>query len=344
MTLSYTDAAAEVMEHLCTHSAHGYSQPNRQGIGTGGTVGETITLSDGSTVGISYGDRDCSSAVIECFKALGVAVGGATYTGNMKTCMVGSGNFRALPASTWKNPQRGDILLNQGKHTAMALGNGKLGEFLRSENHTTSGTVGDQDGGESVVRALYDDEWDCVLRYCGAARPGSQTSDGGTSTSSDYLVKTSGTTYRVNIDELNVRAAPSTGAAIVATYKQGETVALQNAAYTTADGYVWGSYVACSGATRYVAVKRADKKTGTTGVVAGRYKVVDKSGLNVRANPSTSAAIVATYKYGQTVYLDGTSKTADGFIWGRYRGGSGKLRWVAVTSTGGTQVLAQRVG
>lgn len=88
-----SERAAEVMEHLCSHSDHGYSQPNRAGIGTGGGVGEVITLSDGSTVGISYGDRDCSSAVIECYAALGVNCGGATYTGNMRSCMCGTGNF-----------------------------------------------------------------------------------------------------------------------------------------------------------------------------------------------------------------------------------------------------------
>lgn len=166
--LSVEERAAQLMEHLCSHSAHGYSQPNRQGVGTGGGRGETVTLSDGSTVSISVGDRDCSSAAIECYAAQGVGCGGASYTGDMRRCMVASGNFEALPASTWRSPRRGDLLLTERNgHVAMALGNGLLGEFLRSENHSTHGAVGDQDGGESVVRALYDDGWDCVLRYCG---------------------------------------------------------------------------------------------------------------------------------------------------------------------------------
>lgn len=169
MSLSIEECAAQLMEHLCSHSAHGYSQPNRQGVGTGGGRGETVTLSDGSTVSISVGDRDCSSASIECYAAQGVDCGGATYTGNMRRRMVASGNFESLPASTWRSPERGDLLLTERNgHVAMALGGGKLGEFLRSENHTIHGQVGDQDGGESVIRALYDDGWDCVLRYCGA--------------------------------------------------------------------------------------------------------------------------------------------------------------------------------
>ena len=167
MELTYEEAAAQVMEHLCSHSAHGYSQPRRQGVGTGGSASETVELSDGTRVGIAAGDRDCSSAAIECYAALGVDCGGAYYTGDMRLKMCGTGNFEALPASTWRSPKRGDLLLNEGRHVAMALGNGKLGEFLRSERHSVDGLGGDQDGYESVVRALYDDEWDCVLRYRG---------------------------------------------------------------------------------------------------------------------------------------------------------------------------------
>lgn len=167
MALGVNERAAQYMEHLCTDPVHGYSQPNRQGIGTGGSAWETVTFSDGTTAPCAYGDRDCSSAVIECFAAQGIDVGGASYTGDMRRCMVATGNFQVLSAGVWRSPQRGDILLNEGKHVALALGAGKLGEFLRSENRSIHGSVGDQDGGESVIRALYDDAWDVVLRYVG---------------------------------------------------------------------------------------------------------------------------------------------------------------------------------
>ena len=167
--LSYPERAAQVMEHLCSHPAHGYSQPNRAGVGTGGSVGETITLSDGTKVGISGGDRDCSSACIECYAALGVDVGGATYTGNMRQCMTSTGNFRWHPWGTY-TAKRGDIYLNETHHTAMCLGNGKLGEFSRSELHSTHGAKGDQDGWESHITSFYTYSkggWDGVLEYVG---------------------------------------------------------------------------------------------------------------------------------------------------------------------------------
>ena len=165
--LRVADAAAEIAEHIANHSAHGYSQPNRAAVGTGGGKGETITLSDGRKVQISTGDRDCSSMAIECYAAQGIDCGGAWYTGDMIAKMTASGNFRKLPASAWRNPERGDLLVATGKHTAIALGNGQLAEALRSEHHTAHGSVGDQDGGEILIRGLYDDGWDAVLRYCG---------------------------------------------------------------------------------------------------------------------------------------------------------------------------------
>ena len=171
MALSYADAAAEIMEHLCSHSTHGYSQPNRAGVGTGGPGNKTITLSDGTKVKISNGDRDCSSAAIECYAALGVDCGGASYTGNMRSCMVGTGNFKWITDLSQR--RRGDILLNETHHTAIFLGGGKLGQFSISEHGTTHGTRGDQTGYESNVKAYYNYPWNGILRYCGPARKGS---------------------------------------------------------------------------------------------------------------------------------------------------------------------------
>lgn len=339
--MTIQNEAAEVMEHLCRHSQHGYSQPNRAGVGTGGKAAETLTLSDGRKVEIAYGDRDCSSAVIECFSVLGVDCGGAWKTGDMREKMCATGNFKALPASTWRNPQRGDILLSEGKHTALALGGGLLGEFLRSENHTAHGKVGDQDGGESVVRALYDDAWDCVLRYVGpqvGVPEGAETTTAGVGGA--YTV--------VDPEGLNVRSRPSTGAAITGTLPAGYVVTL-DAWAAQADGWLWGRYTASSGKTRFVAVEGASgspvllRKGGSTApkVEAGTYRVTAAS-LNVREGASTSSCVLTAYRKGQTVVLDGTSTVAGGYVWGRYRAASGRLRWIAVGKADGSETYAAK--
>lgn len=65
-------------------------------------------------------------------------------------------------------------------------------------------------------------------------------------------------TYKVNVDVLNVRSAPSTSAPVVAQYHYGQTVNLSEGG-VIADGYIWAHYVGGSGATRYVALAPADK-------------------------------------------------------------------------------------
>ena len=65
-------------------------------------------------------------------------------------------------------------------------------------------------------------------------------------------------TYKVNVDTLNVRSAPSTSAPIVAQYHYGQTVNLSEGG-TIADGYIWAHYTGRSGTTRYIALAPADK-------------------------------------------------------------------------------------
>lgn len=176
MALSPNERAAQIMEHLVSCNRHGYSQYSRQG--DGGS--ETITLSDGSQVTINTGDRDCSSAVIDAYRSAGVDVGGATYTGNMRSCMCGTGNFEWMPMSYIA--QRGDIYLNEVNHTAMCTSTvpDMLAEFSISENGTIDGVEGDQTGYESHIRTYYDYPWNGILRYIGEGAS-SEPSSGGSS-------------------------------------------------------------------------------------------------------------------------------------------------------------------
>jgi hypothetical protein len=65
-------------------------------------------------------------------------------------------------------------------------------------------------------------------------------------------------TYKVNVDVLNVRSAPSTSAQVIAQYHYGQTVNLSEGG-VIADGYIWAHYIGGSGATRYIALAPADK-------------------------------------------------------------------------------------
>lgn len=165
------EVAALIMRHLCTHDKHGYTQDmqGRQGTGT-----ETIDIY-GVPYTVKGGDRDCSSAVISAYEAAGISCGGATYTGNMKNCMVGTGNFAWRPMEFVA--QMGDTYLNEKCHTAMCLSAEPdvLMEFSGNEKGTAlGGKLGDQKQkgeydetygrGESHLKLYYNYPWDGILQ------------------------------------------------------------------------------------------------------------------------------------------------------------------------------------
>lgn len=73
----------------------------------------------------------------------------------------------------------------------------------------------------------------------------------------------------------------------------------------------------------------------------GTYTVVCDS-LNVRDNPSLSANVVASYKRGETVYLEATEIYAEGYLWGMYTGSSsGAARYVAICKVEATETYLE---
>ena len=164
------EVAMLIMRHLCTHADHGYTQDMDKRWGTGT---ETIDIY-GKKYVIKSGDRDCSSAVISAFEAAGISCGGATYTGNMRKCMTGTGNFKWRPMSF--TAQMGDVYLNEACHTAMCLSAEPdvLMEFSINEKGTTTGgkqgdqkQVGEYDEkygrGESHLKMYYSYPWNGIL-------------------------------------------------------------------------------------------------------------------------------------------------------------------------------------
>lgn len=164
------EIAMLIMRHLCTHKEHGYTQDMDKRWGTGT---ETIDIY-GKKYTIKSGDRDCSSAVISAFEAAGISCGGATYTGNMRKCMTGTGNFKWRPMSFIA--QAGDVYLNEACHTAMCLSAEPdvLMQFSINEKGTATGgkrgdqkQVGEYDEkygrGESHLKMYYNYPWNGIL-------------------------------------------------------------------------------------------------------------------------------------------------------------------------------------
>lgn len=171
VSINRANVAAQIMEHLCNCAEHGYSQPGRHG-----TSGHCNVATDAGTVKVTKGDRDCSSAVCEAWE---LALAGTAYdglitrynwTGGMREMFVGSGLFSWQAVTA--NASRGDVYLDESNHTAMALGDGKIGHFTGSETGGIDGEPGDQTGRESRIQDYYHGNWDGVLHYNGKADTG----------------------------------------------------------------------------------------------------------------------------------------------------------------------------
>ena len=159
--------AVAIMRHLVTHdgdNGHGYTQ----GGARWGNQKKEHVIVDGLKYEFMGGDRDCSSAVISAWTAAGVDCGGATYTGDMISCMCSTGNFELKTPSFIASP--GDIYLNVQNHAAMCLTQtpDQLMEFCIDENgNIIGGKVGDQTGAESRIANWYDFPWDYIIHYTG---------------------------------------------------------------------------------------------------------------------------------------------------------------------------------
>jgi cell wall-associated NlpC family hydrolase len=116
-------------------------------------------------------DYDCSSLMIASWESAGVKIkeAGATYTGNMRLAFLKRGFedvFSKVNVKTGTGLMPGDVLLHEGKHTAMYIGNGQLVHAAINENgKIVGGKPGDQTGKEIWVRSYYNHPWNSVLRY-----------------------------------------------------------------------------------------------------------------------------------------------------------------------------------
>ena len=128
---------------VAADDSHGYSQSTRWG----------------------NPNYDCSSLVISAYEAAGVSVkeAGAGYTGNMRSAFTKVG-FQWIPGNPDVSTlQPGDVLLNEGQHTEMYIGDGmNVGAHSNKD-----GVDGDSSGKEINISNYHSFPWDGVLRYVG---------------------------------------------------------------------------------------------------------------------------------------------------------------------------------
>lgn len=158
--------AAHQMRYYCETLNIGYSQPNRNNIYNGG-------------------EADCSSLVLRCCKDAGIPTGNAYSTRDMRREMIKAGwqVYNGVAATKASNLLPGDVLLAEGHHTCMYVGNGLIGEAAIDERggimgSAGGGQAGDQTGRETRVTALYSFPWTHVLRWPASASSSDERTDG----------------------------------------------------------------------------------------------------------------------------------------------------------------------
>lgn len=134
-------AYAKWMAEIALDDSHGYDQLYREG---------------------EYGDYDCSALTIAALQKAGIDTAWAWSTRDMRAALT-STEFEWIPSLS--DLQYGDILLAEGHHAAVYLGDGKLVEAWANEfNGAVGGEPGDQTGEEIRIRGYYDYPWSGILR------------------------------------------------------------------------------------------------------------------------------------------------------------------------------------
>lgn len=136
---------------------------------------------------------------------------------------------------------------------------------------------------------------------------------------------------RVTASTLNIRQQPNLSGKIVGAITDKGAYAIVEK--QEADSYVWGRLKSGSG---WIALKytTSTAKPAEVQKQSGIFKF--NTTVNVRELASTASRKITTYQPNQTVNIRETL-ISGGYLWGKYLGGSGKWRFVALGKVGGTQ-------
>ena len=234
---------------------------------------------------------DCSGLVITGYEKAGVPVktNRATYTGNMRKVFLKTG-FTDVTSKvnlkTTAGMKVGDVLLAEGKHTALYTGSGQLVHAsINEKGKATGGATGDQTQKEICVRPYYNYPWSCVLRL---AEPDTGAVD----------FKSVGT-VTVTGSALNVRTGGSTAHKVIAVAKKGDVLQYDG---TQQNGWY---HVLINGVAGYISNNYSKPNTA-----AGFTKKVTctANGVRIRKGGGTGYAILISVNKGTVMYWDNTKQ------------------------------------
>ena len=260
-------------------------------------VNFAVAVAKDNTHGYDQVDRwgnpnyDCSGLVITAYEHAGVPVktNGATYTGNMHKVFLKTGFtdiIGKVNVAKGTGLEVGDVLLHQGKHTALYIGGGQIVHASINEKGTaTGGKSGDQTGHEICTRSYYNHPWDSVLRYTQDTAAVAGFNAVGTVT--------------VTGSAVNVRKGGGTSYGVIAVAHKGDVLQYDG---TQQNGWY---HVTINGVTGYISNNYSKPNTA-----AGFTKKVTCTGNGVRIckGGGTGYAILISVNKGTVMYWDNTKQ------------------------------------
>lgn len=210
---------------------------------------------------------DCTSLGATCCICAGLSDealyegGNLMYTGDADAKLVAAGTVRVGKGLKESELRLGDVLVRSG-HCVIVT---RAPEQGGSSTPTTGTSASIEELAEAVIagripvnparREVLGAKYDAVQKRVNELLKNTPSAPG-TSTGSPRIVAGS---YKVICSKLNVRSKPTTkGNDPVTYYERGGVIHSIQPDTVEADGYVWASYTARSGATRYVAIGTAD--------------------------------------------------------------------------------------
>lgn len=213
------EAAVAWAEAIARDDSHGYSQGGREGQ-----------------------DFDCSSLVCRSLRAAGFGAPSPSFSTRTMGDWLGRNGWVWHKGTS--GVRRGDILWKTG-HTGWATNGYRAVEARIDERgRVTGGRPGDQTGSEIGFFNVSSMAWQGYWRYEGSAAGSAPGYSAGR--------------YRVKSGPLNVRSGPGLSYGVTGTLPAGY-VLNSIAAFTSADGHVWGRYTTYSGRYRYVAMEYMER-------------------------------------------------------------------------------------
>lgn len=294
---------ARAMEQAIENEAIGYNQKQRT------TLYEQAQKRNWQIhLIITKCECDCSSLVAVCVNAAGIKVSKDIYTGNMVKALEPTGAFekkitdkKYLRESSYL--KRGDILVCEGKHTAIVLSNGDKVEKVKEVNYSVCITAfrlnvrQDANSKSKIVSTLKHNSTVVITKESGSW--GYSKTYGGwinlTYTKKNISQRIITPRIMITTTSVNFRTEPisENKKNIITKFNKGQYLLITT---ERTDGWVYGKSIV-DGSVKAGWIFADYLSTVNCGILNKR-KVTDSTGLNVRSRGNIKASVICNMPKG----------------------------------------------